>query len=171
MTKIALYGRSGSGKSLISRLLVDQYGFERYSSGELCRELSRALFGNEDRANLNLLSEKVREIDPHLWIAAALRRATGDRIVFESVRYPEDLDYLQPAGFAIWLVDCPETLCQQRLHQRGQKFSAADLSHTMEEALGNDFPFDARIDNGDRALEEVVADIGRALGEPIWPNV
>jgi dephospho-CoA kinase len=161
--RIALYGRSGSGKSLVSKYLAESHGFRRCSTGEICRAISEILFGDDDRGHLNLLSEKIREIDPHLWIKAALSGVADQRVVFESVRYPDDVTFLKPAGFAIWNIDCSVEICNKRLLSRGQSFNWNDIGHPMERALEG-FRFDAEIDNGEREISDVLRDIDVALG-------
>lgn len=159
---IALFGRSGAGKSIVANHLVTQHGFQLCSTGSLCRAISQILFGNEERNNLNALSKKIREIDPTLWMQAALLGAKKTNVVFDSIRYEEDASYLRERGFLIWQVSCPMEICVERLNARGQSFAKGDMLHAMEESL-QAYKFDATINNGSRSFELVLADVERAL--------
>lgn len=159
---IALYGRSGSGKSAVARHLVEQHAFTHCSTGQLCRAISRQLFGNETRSNLNTLSQKIREIDVNLWISAALLDAPPGPIVFDSIRYEEDAAYLRAREYKIWHVECPPDICLERLRLRGQSFNESDMLHKMEHSLVN-YSFDMTIENGRRDLNSVLAEVDKAL--------
>jgi adenylate kinase family enzyme len=62
--RIALSGRSGSGKTTVANYLVAKYGFTRCSTGAACRELCKNLFGGESKAILNQVTDALKAIDP-----------------------------------------------------------------------------------------------------------
>lgn len=161
--RIAVYGRSGSGKGTVATILTDRYGYMHVSSGSVCRSISQILFGDEDRAHLNALSTALRSIDEHLLIEAALRAIKTDiPIVFDSIRYKTDYDWFRESGFSLWKVDCPEEICIRRLKSRGQVFSVKDLDHLSESGLEHE-EFDFTIDNSGSSLKELEHTIASRL--------
>lgn len=156
--RIALHGPSGSGKSQIREYLHQQHGFAVASSGAICREICLKLYGREDRKLLNLISAAMRTVDENVWIQAALRLVDQNRIVFDSIRYLSDTKVLRDAGFSLWTVICPQNVAENRLRQRGQVFSLADLWHESETSL-REFQFDTYINNGERPWSAVCEDI------------
>lgn len=129
---IAIHGPSGSGKSVVAERLSSVHRFQHVSSGHLCRTITQSLFGHQRRAALNQVSQAVRSIDEALWIRATLRGVSTNRVVFDSVRYPGDADYLRAHGYEIWKIVCPREVCVSRLRARGQDFELSDLSHGSE---------------------------------------
>ena len=160
--RVAIHGWSGSGKSAVCRYLRDAHGFAIASTGSICRQIAGMLFASEDRHLLNDVSVAMRGIRRDVWIEAALRRVESDRVVFDSVRYPTDVDILRSAGFEIWSISCPPEVAQQRLNERGQSFTLTDLGHESEVGL-SEAAFDVRIDNGDRGWAAVCLDIDIAI--------
>jgi hypothetical protein len=116
------------------------------------------LFGHEDRGALNQLSVAMRAIRRDIWIEAALRNKSTDRIVFDSIRYRTDAEVLRASGFSLWEIQCPSCVAINRLRSRGQTFSEDDLSHASEVEL-SDTRFDTCIDNGERDWAAVCGEI------------
>ena len=160
---IGVHGFSGSGKSEVARYLVSRHGFFHVSSGEICRSVSRLLFGSEEKGVLNTISAKMREIDESIWIEAALRSTKQGPLIFDSLRYRSDAVFLRERGFQLWTIDCPPNICADRLRRRGQDFSFADFSHASEVELRL-FPFDVRIDNSGESLARLYTQIDEAVG-------
>jgi dephospho-CoA kinase len=160
--RIALFGRSGSGKGLVARHLAEKYGYQILSSGLICREVSHKIFGDDARINLNILSLKLREVDKHIWIRAALRESRPDNIVFDSLRYQSDVDFLRASGFVIWRVDCGAHLSEERLRQRGQVFEKSDLEHESEVQM-EEFRWDTLINNNGVTRPELEAQVDAAV--------
>src|SRR5258708_36291643 len=103
---IALYGRSGSGKSTIAQYLKAEYGYEHVSPGHICRRICQELFNSEDRSILNAFNDAVRKIDSDVWLRNATRHARGQSwIVFDSMRFQEDWIYLKAKGFVMWKLE------------------------------------------------------------------
>lgn len=130
---LALYGRSGSGKSFVASILERRFGYVRVSTGGVCRSVSRLIFGNEERGSLNRISEKLREIDEQIWIHAALRQVGGEApIVFDSIRYISDHTCLTGLGYSAIRILSGSELSRQRLTERGQVFVESDFGHRSE---------------------------------------
>lgn len=162
--KIALYGRSGSGKGTLSSLLVDNFGYKHVSTGLICREISMLVFGNEHRKNLNSISLSLRTIDKSVLIEAALRTINEhEKIVFDSIRYLSDHRWFECNGYSLWNVDCPRKICIDRLKSRGQDFEIADLSHASEDEVAN-LRYDFTIENHNVSYEELIQRLETRLG-------
>lgn len=160
--KIALSGRSGSGKSAVARHLVAKHNFAHASTGVICRQISAILFDNETKQSLNRISIALRTVGKDLFIEAALRNITKTDVVFDSVRYSSDIGILRASGFKIWRIECPIEECIRRLGARGQVITAEDLAHPSEHEL-NDAVFDLTINNHDRTTKELEQEIDLLL--------
>jgi cytidylate kinase len=90
--RIALVGKSGAGKSEVSRYLAEMHGFSAIKTGAICRTISMILFGNEEKSSTQRLDDTLTAIDPSIFLRASLRDAdlTGDMVV-DALRFAEDL--------------------------------------------------------------------------------
>jgi len=151
--KIALSGTSGSGKGTVAKILVEQHNFVRASTGDICRQISQLLYGNEDKKNLNSISAAINQIDNSIFINAALRNIKNDKIVFDSIRYRSDMLTLKKLGFVIWRVEASIDIRKDRLKGRAQVIVEDDFYHASEIEL-DDCIFDATIlnNNNDMAI-------------------
>lgn len=159
---IALSGAAGSGKSLIAQVLHQNHGYCIASTGEVCRTLSRVLYGSEDRHLLNSISTLLRSHDRELLITAALRGKRSNTLVLDSVRYDSDLIVVRAQGFRVWRIECPIEERFRRLHSRGQTFSEKDEAHPSETELGA-ARFDATIVNFMRSRQDIEGEIEKLL--------
>jgi dephospho-CoA kinase len=120
---IALFGHSGSGKTTIADWLVFNRGFVRCSTGAACRSVCHTLFQSESKTLLNQVTDALRAIDRAVWLRAALSVDTGNKpIVFDSMRFAGDYDFLRDRGFATWKIIAPRDVRLDRLRARGQEF-------------------------------------------------
>ena len=140
---IALFGRSGSGKSFVADRFCQNYGYSLISTGVICRRICNEVFGEESKTSLNILSTKLREIDEDIWIHAAMRNATQDSlIIFDSIRYLSDYKYFRRNNFCIVKIESDPSLVVKRLEERGQIMSDDDRAHPSEwEVEQQDFDF------------------------------
>src|SRR5438552_18965303 len=106
--KIALSGRSGSGKTTIAEYLVNKHGYTRCSTGAACRDVCNRLFGEESKAILNKVTDALKAVDPDVWLRAALSSLKEDMpVVFDSMRFATDYAFLKNQGFEMWRVEAP----------------------------------------------------------------
>jgi hypothetical protein len=114
---------------------------------------------------MNLVTDALRAIDNRVWLRAALADAAHDRpLVFDSMRFALDYDYLNSRDFSLWKIDAPLALRLRRLEARGQVFDpSADESHAAEIELA-DHEFDVTIYNDTSTLAELHALIDRTVG-------
>ncbi len=129
---IALYGRSGSGKSTASNYLVTRYGYTHCKAGSTCRRLCLELFGTEDRTTLNRFNDAVRAIDPTVWLRKAIAIDSNSPIVFDSMRFQDDWNFFTNLNYQTWKIDCPQEVRWDRLRRRGQIFTEEDELHPGE---------------------------------------
>lgn len=162
---IALYGKSGSGKSTIAKVLVEEYGYVQCKTGSACRKIAQDLFGSESKELLNQLTIAMRKIDDEVWLRAALDGVEDGRpIVFDSMRFPEDYRYFKERGYSLWKVDAPVEIRAQRLAGRGQEFNAdRDDDHPAESSL-YDFDFDETFENPG-SLDDLCGNVREAVAD------
>jgi dephospho-CoA kinase len=147
MTKIALSGKSGSGKSTAADYLQTRHGFVVARPGAFCRQIAELLFARQDKTILNELNDSLRAIDPDVWVRAALRKCEGDRVVIDGVRFLSNHKLLAPMGYVFWRVVCEETVRSDRLEARQQVFDAeVDARHAGELEFES-IPFSATLYN------------------------
>ena len=70
VNKIMLNGRGGAGKDIFADYLVDNYGFKKIAFADGIYEIAYKYFGMtiKDRDLLQKIGEKMREIDPLVWV-------------------------------------------------------------------------------------------------------
>lgn len=164
---IALYGRTGSGKTTVAEVLVEEYGYSHRKTGAACRALCLDLFGSEDKALLNKVTDALRGIDPAVWLRAAIRDSrqdTGRPIVLDSIRFRPDYQYVVERDFVTIRITAPSGARVERLAGRGQEFDVLrDDLHPAEIELSSE-AFDYTIDNS--ALRSgLIAEVRRVAGE------
>lgn len=133
---IALMGRSGAGKTTVAEILVSQYGYHRCTPGDVCRNVCKLLFGTEDRERMNRVTDLLKQMDPLIWLKAAMANSPpGKPIVYDSMRFICDHEYLLNEGFEAWRIEIADALRHQRLKARGQEYTERDEEHALETEL------------------------------------
>lgn len=162
--KIALSGRSGSGKTTIAEYLVSKHGYARCSTGAACRELCKKLFGDESKAILNKVTDALKTIAEDVWLRAALSSIGEDKpVVFDSMRFATDYAFLQNHRFEMWRVEAPLSIRLVRMKRRGQLVRPEDDEHRAETELDRHH-FDRSVDNSGEGVELLYREIEKALG-------
>lgn len=164
LTNIAIYGRSGCGKSTIAHYLSQRYGYSNTNAGAACRKICMLLFNSEKKILLNRVGDAMREIDEHVWIRTALANIlTGQPIVYDSMHFDSDYHFFLKKSFFLLKVTAPFEVRMARLHNRGQEFDALlDEHHRAEEELEN-YPFDYHIDNVSSDVSRLYQEIDRLI--------
>jgi cytidylate kinase len=155
---VALYGKSGSGKSTIAGVLKAA-GYQHLRTGAACRRITQDLFGTESKALTNQVTDALRGLDELVWVKRALRdREEGKPAVLDSMRYEADFEFLTALGFVAVKVTASRPMRLQRLSQRGQVFDEArDEIHPTETDLDH-YPFAVEVENsGSRDEIELAA--------------
>jgi cytidylate kinase len=162
--KIALSGRSGSGKTTVAEYLVNKHGYARRSTGAACRDVCNRLFGDESKAILNKVTDALKAVDPNVWLRAALSCLDEDTpVVFDSMRFATDYAFLKNQGFEMWRVEAPLAIRLVRMERRGQVVRAQDDEHRAETELDR-YPFDRFVDNSGEDIDLLYYEIEKALG-------
>jgi dephospho-CoA kinase len=162
---IALMGKSGTGKTTVAKQLVSGHGYHRCTPGDICRQVCSLVFGKQERSVMNKVTELLKTIDNLVWLKAAMANAPPGRpLVYDSMRFADDYDYLRNEGFEVWLVESREDLRHERLKERGQIYTDADEEHPLEVELSSHHHHqlinnDDHLDAG--ALARQVADLLR----------
>jgi 5'-deoxynucleotidase YfbR-like HD superfamily hydrolase/dephospho-CoA kinase len=161
---IALYGRTGCGKTSVAEYLVQKYGYYRCSTGAATREIGRKLFRSEAKTLLNRITDCMREIDPDVWLRTALASAPPGRpVVLDSMRLANDYMFLRSHGFSLWRIDVPLQVRLKRLGMRTQEYDPEiDELHPTEFEL-DQHEFDYRIQNDSTTKAHLHSDIDRVM--------
>lgn len=151
--RFALIGKSGAGKSEVGVILKDRLGLRIIKTGAICRQISKMLFGNEDKRSTQLLDDALTSIDASIFVRAALRDVrTEERFVIDALRFTSDLEIARARGCTIIRVVADDSTRCRRLKARGQEFSLeSDGKHRSEVELDS-VPVDHLIVN-DGSLE------------------
>jgi dephospho-CoA kinase len=164
--RIALIGKSGAGKSKVSKYLVETHGFAVIRTGVICRQVSMILFGNEEKSSTQRLDDALTVIDPSIFLRASLRCAILDGdIVIDSLRFREDVLLARSLHFLTLKVLSDPGLRLDRLTSRGQLFDPAiEGSHRSETELdGEIVDYEIENDGTLRDLTSSVDDLIRGL--------
>lgn len=135
--RFALIGKSGAGKSTVAEQIAQDYGIRRISTGTICRKISMLLFGNEEKASTQRIDDALTQIDPSIFLRAALRGAPQDEsICVDSLRFSTDYSFARDQGFEIIRVTASDETRTRRLAARGQAFNLdVDGRHRSETEL------------------------------------
>ena len=102
--KIAICGPVCSGKSFVSTYLTEKYHLQRYAFGDKVKDIARDLFkmNYKDRHLLQTISDKMKEIDPDIWIKYVIHQIEHtDNIIIDDLRFENEAQYLHNIGFII----------------------------------------------------------------------
>lgn len=162
--KIALSGRTGSGKSTVARYLQDKHHFAWACPGDHCRSAAKLIFGRWDRLLLNQLDDAVRKMDEDVWVKAALRELppTADNIVVDGVRYLSNYEYLKPKGYLFCVINSNLQDNLKRLSERDQDLHVERPFAHKGEYEFETIRFDYKITNNG-SIDELLKSVDRML--------
>lgn len=165
---VALISEAGGGKDFLAEYAVNKYGYTRYAFADDVKLIAELWFphlygdeNNKNRALLQAIGTKFREIDEDVWIKsmftaiddeASIRKRYNEAtevIVITDCRMPNEYQALKERGFTFIRVIADEEVRKQRLLDRGDKFTEKDMKHHTESFYSR-FECDfAIINNGD----------------------
>lgn len=171
--RMFLMGKQRSGKDTIAEYLYRYEGFQPYALAEGVYEIARKYFGmqNKDRALLIAIGEKMREIDPLVWVKYTLSKIDPalDRVVITDVRMKHEYEYLVSHGWHPIGVEATKETRMRRAgytHAHENDPTEPDLSkYTFLYTLENNGTIEELYDNIDTMLE-YFEDLG--LLESLW---
>lgn len=124
MVKLSLCNYiAGAGKDSIADYLVENHGFKKYALADGIYDIAYDAFGmvGKDRDLIIQIGEKLREIDPMVWIKHTLKRIADDghdRVVITDTRKILEYGYLMETGFENIMVYCKPEVALERLKER-----------------------------------------------------
>tara|TARA_B100000212_G_C27308165_1_gene504544 strand:+ start:13 stop:537 length:525 start_codon:yes stop_codon:yes gene_type:complete len=117
--KIAICGKMCSGKSTLANYIMRSFpGYQKYSFAEKVKELCVDLFNmkKKDRLLLIKFANKMREIDPDVWVNQVLKQTKGkENCIIDDVRYQNEVDALIQDGWKFIQLDVPYELQRSRI--------------------------------------------------------
>jgi dephospho-CoA kinase len=157
--RIAFSGKICSGKSTAANIVQDILGCEasvaKLSVASRVKELAIDLFGMEqkDRKLLQVLGQKMKEIDPDVWTRALIKQINncGDKhIVIDDLRFPNELSALRENGFIIIRLEIQPELQLERIKETYPdtwESHVSRLDNISETALDTAEPYNYKFDH------------------------
>jgi len=107
---VGLVGPIRAGKSTVSQILADQFGYKRASNSELLVEILKGMKIPETRENLGMLGNSIFQVLGNDTFAHYRLRHLEDRpIVVDGIRYIEEvIAYSTSPDFLLLAIDCEE---------------------------------------------------------------
>ncbi|MEW6770094.1 MAG: ATP-binding protein [Bacillota bacterium] len=138
--KVVIVGHAGSGKDTVADYLVAKYGFKKYAFADKLKEIASEMFPElvekERRRVLQVLGQKLREIEPAVWIdflMGRIEREGAARVVITDCRYLNEFERCISSGFGPLFIDCPAEIRRLRLLKRdGVPISESEEQHASE---------------------------------------
>ena len=117
--KIAICGKMCSGKTTLANYIMRTFpGYRKYSFAEKVKELCVDLFDmkKKDRPLLINFANKMRDIDPDVWVNQVLKQTKGqDNCIIDDVRYQNEVDALVNDGWKFIQLNVPYELQKSRI--------------------------------------------------------
>jgi hypothetical protein len=150
--KLALCGRLRSGKDTAADYLTLFYDFQPFAFADPLKRYLHEIFPHvprepKPRALYQAFGQKLRELDPDVWINLTmrqiddyLRQHTCDRcepvlkprVLISDCRQQNEFDRLRAEGFVFIRINADEKLRIQRATEAGDNFTLDDLAHETE---------------------------------------
>jgi hypothetical protein len=162
--KLALCGRLRSGKDTAAQYLTIFYDFQPFAFADPLKRYLHEIFPHvprepKPRRLLQLFGQKLREIDPDVWVNLTmhkideyLRQHACDcsplkpRVVVTDCRQQNEYDRLRAEGFVFIRINADDELRIKRALEAGDDFTVHDLAHETE-LLVDSFDVDYEVNN------------------------
>lgn len=130
--KIALIGRSRSGKDTVAEYLVKKYGMRNYKLSYGITEIIKKYFPKELEKGVKLrghyikIGQSLRELDEDVWVNYTLNRINYlwgnlENLVISDVRQENEFLRLRDEGFKFIYVDCDNAIRNKRIEEKGEE--------------------------------------------------
>ncbi|MGM0846871.1 MAG: AAA family ATPase [Bacillota bacterium] len=171
--KIALMGKIRSGKDTIGKYLLDNYGMTRFAFGDPLKQYAKEMFpqrftpGRKPRVTLQVFGQKMREIDPDVWVRHTMNsiEAAGNvSPLITDCRQKNEYDRLKREGFTMIRVNADDGVRIRRMLDNCDDFNIHDLTHETELGIDQFKPDyeiynDGELEYTHQQIEEIVRDI------------
>lgn len=119
---IAFTGWAGSGKTEAAKYISIKYGLKKISFADGIKDIAFNIFGAKEKSRdlLQQIGEKLREIDPDVWVKHTIRRMSflQDGFVIDDLRRKNEFDALIKNNFYIFRIVADEETRIKRLINR-----------------------------------------------------
>lgn len=149
INRVMLNGRAGSGKDIFADYLVDKHGFKKITFADGIYEIAYKYFGMtyKDRALLQAIGEKMREIEPLVWVNAAFKEAEKhEKVVISDCRRANEYSVGLENGFLPIHIEADLDKRIERLEKRDGFYPDLSLLENESET-GADGLFFVDVDN------------------------
>ena len=132
--KIAIIGKMCSGKSTIADIIMNHNSqYEKFAFGQKVKDLAKELFNmiGKDRALLVNFANKMRDIDPDVWVNQVLYQTNGkDYCIIDDIRYQNELDSLINDNWIIIKLTISQELQEKRIKETYPETYKEHLKYT-----------------------------------------
>lgn len=142
--KIMISGRGGAGKDIVADYLVEKYGFKKIAFADGIYNIARKYFGMtyKDRALLQEIGEKMRSIDPLVWVNYAFNDAKQyDKVVISDTRRRNEYSHGLSKGYLPIRILADLDTRIERLEKRDGTYPDLELLENESETGADDSYF------------------------------
>lgn len=154
---VGISGKFRTGKDTVGTHLVNKYGFKQVSFAKKLKEVCADLFDMEgkNRALLQQVGEKMRLVDPEVWVKYTFRNVNPtDNVVVTDVRYVNEYTFLKNINGILIRTECDEAERLRRYEaSHGRKPTYSEINHISETDLDGGFPKWDFIINSDMPIQ------------------
>ncbi len=119
---IAFTGWAGAGKTEAAKYIELKYGYKRISFADGIKDIAFNIFGAKEKSRklLQSIGEKLREIDPDVWVKHTINRVNvlQESVVIDDLRRRNEFNALIKNNFYIFRVKADEKTRVKRLIDR-----------------------------------------------------
>ena len=165
MNKIIIGGRACSGKDTIADYLVEKYGYTKLFFAEGIYEIAYKYFGmtSKDRTLLQKIGEKLREIDPDIWVKFTFNKAKNiNKVVISDCRRLNEYEYAIKNGFVPIRIHAKLETRIQRCIERDGKYPNIEEWENESETGADNCKFTEFYNDGTK--EKLFEQIDKFLG-------
>ena len=146
--KIALFGKIRSGKDTVGKILIEEYGFNRFAFGDGIGEIIQKYFpeaweGGKPRKHYQHIGQQLRVLNSDVWINYLLTKVKEGElnscqtweqfnVVVTDGRQVNEAEKLRKEGYLIVRVTTDSAIRLARMKALGDVFNREDLLHETE---------------------------------------
>ena len=164
-------GQMASGKSLVSKRLVEHHGFQELAFATTMKRIAKELWPLrtvtvKDRWLLIQLGERLRKLDGQVWIQNLLPQINPDRdTVVSDMRFPLEYEALERFGFTMVRMYIERSHQVKMVRELYPDMPLVLLDDESERSLDS-YPFTVTINNNaEDTLDEIHAKVDRTVEE------